>query len=119
MEDIQKQLEILSNKSYIFSVNTLSFVKSLQKAGYHSGRNNKLLQLAGKLADILLETADKTDKEEILSDLKLSEETVDTFFNLMQDIKTNGALANEKADLHIDAFKLRKELQTLILTFLT
>ena len=80
MKYLQEDLDDLSNKVYIFSINTLSFVKSLEKSDTKPENAVILLTLAGKLTDILLDTADKTDRSEIIKDLGEAHKIIEKYF---------------------------------------
>ena len=114
MKKLHARLEDLSNRAYIFSINTLSFVKSIQKKGIQVPNANKLLKAAGKIADILLETADNKNIDDTRLDLTMSDKQLKVYSDLLQTIEVEGLLANEKADLHIDSFEIQKEIAELL-----
>ncbi len=107
-------LETLSNRGYMFSVNTVSLIKSMEKANFKTPASGKLLNDASEIANILLDVPDQIDESLIERDLRTVFDLVQNYFDTLQTFQTTGALANEKADLHIDAFKLRKELAKLL-----
>jgi len=107
-------LETLSNRGYMFSINTVSLIKSMEKANFKTPASAKLLNYASEIANILLDLPDQIDQSLVERDLRSVYALTVNYFDTLQSFQTTGALANEKADLHIDAYKLKKELAELL-----
>lgn len=113
-ENQEKILDELSNKTYIFSINVISFAKTLQKKGFEKEIVDNFIVLSGTIADILLDTAELKKKNEIIANLEKSSTFAEKLFELFRDFKTEGSLLNEKVDLQIDNQLILKQINELL-----
>ncbi len=104
--DIQK----LSNKAYLFSVDTIVFSKEFEKNERNSPYWNALVSSAGYLAATMLncEEADSPEKQSEL--LKQASDLADKCQTLLREIKCTGALLNEKTDLILETYQIKKQI---------
>ncbi len=112
-----KTIETLSNKGYMLSINTVSLLKSMDKANFKTPASSKLITLASEISEIMLDLPDIEDNAIILRELLKVKELADIFFNTLQTFQTHGALAHEKADLHIDIYNFKNELAEAVSIF--
>ena len=113
--EIEQRLNGLSSRVYTYSIDIISFVKSLQKAGYKDGIISSLAVAAGDFTNIVLDLEDLTDKNEILADLKKSANFADRCLNHLRKVDCKeAALLNEKSDLAVETFNLIQEIKGLI-----
>ncbi len=111
---LEKSLSDLSNKSYIFSINVISFAKTLQKRGFEAEIVNNFVNLSGNMADTLLDTADLKNTNEIIVNLEKSSTFAQKLFQSLQDFKSEGTLLNEKVDLQIESHLILKRINSLL-----
>lgn len=118
-ENEEKILDELSNKTYIFSINVISFAKTLQKSGFDKQIVDNFVVFSGTIADIILDTAELKKKNEIIANLEKSSTFAKKLFELFQNFKAEGSLLNEKVDLQIDNQLIMKQIDELLLKYNT
>lgn len=118
-ENEEKILDELSNKTYIFSINVISFAKTLQKSGFDKQIVDNFVVLSGTIADIILDTVELKKKNEIIANLEKSSTFAKKLFELFQNFKAEGSLLNEKVDLQIDNQLIMKQINELLLKYNT
>lgn len=110
-------LTSLINKSYIFSINVISFAKTLQKINKDNDFVDRLVFLSGNISDMLLDTKDKNNYDEIIANLQKSSTFAKNLLELLQSYKPEKVLLNEKIDIQIDNYQISEEINELILYF--
>jgi len=97
----------LSNRVYIFSVNTFGFAKSLQKAGFSTPIDGVLVKAAGEISKYFLDLDEIDDKEQFLKHLNICKESAEISMKMLQKIEiSDKILLNEKVDLTIESSEL-------------
>jgi hypothetical protein len=104
----QKLLSSLSNRVYIFSVDTIGFVKSLRKAGIESAQIYLLLKKAGELSTTYLDVEDVTDNKEFEKKISECKTFATIALDLLQKIEVNKPFLNEKVNLTIEVSEFVK-----------
>ena len=108
------EIEKLSNQAYIYSIDNISFAKSLRKIGYESKTESELVNFTGKLYNSLSETCDLNNKNKIIVELENSRIFANANLELLQEIKCKESLLNEKNDLIIETFEIIKNIEKII-----
>jgi len=104
----------LDTKVYTFSIQVISFIKSLEKQGIYKSINSKTLQLAGRLSTNFPEIED--EKEELVREGLIDlEKNATTCFSYLEGIECNNSLQNEKANLLIDAKEIISKVQDILM----
>jgi len=95
----------LEQRSYIFTINVVSFVKSMQKAGLENPKLNILIKDVNHFNTLILDVFDMIDENLIKINLKKSLALVKNCHELFMNIRCNDnkLLIQEKADLQIES----------------
>jgi hypothetical protein len=99
-------------RSYIFSINSVSFVKSMQKAGLQNEMTILLMKQSSQVSLKILDAYDIENEIEVNKLIIESLELLKSCHFLLQNIRVNDdkLLLNEKADLQIEASFLVKDI---------
>jgi len=94
----------LEQRSYIYTINVISFVKSMKKAGIENENLTKLMKFASDFGKIILDIIDIEDNNIIKTKLEKSLGLAKNCHELFMNIRCNEnkELINEKADLQIE-----------------
>lgn len=99
------------NRAYFFSIDTVSFVKSMKKAGFGNEMLNMLINNAAKFNSLISDSYEVSGdvQKKMLDD---SIELIKSCHYLLQNIRANDdkLLLKEKANLQIEASSLTQEL---------
>jgi len=104
--------ESIELKVFAFSVNVISFVKSLEKAGIVNIVANNLLNMANEFYSNYLaaeEALGKYDKKSFLEESKMNAKRC---LELLQSIEVKKELLNEKVDLIIEVAELIRRIDS-------
>ena len=110
---MDKQIKnYLEERIYFFSINVVSFLKTIGKKGYKNNLTSELsqntLQLNSLFFDIL-------DNKANISDIKKCLSLSENCHKILQKIKIDDkVIINEQADLQIDMSRIIKNLKKII-----
>lgn len=118
-ENKDKELVLLSDKTYIFSINVISYAKTIGKKLHAEENNvvNSLVFLSGNLSELLIEATEKNNNAEKIVILQKSHIFAKNLLEQLQNYKTDKVLLNEKTDLQIENYQISKSINELILKF--
>jgi len=111
---MKDKIEELGNRAYIYSIDNLSFAKTLQKKGFDTTVVNHIVQISGKLSTALMNATDSEDEYEKTSLLGKSLTFAKQNLKLLQDVQCKEALLNEKSNLIIETYEIVQELEGLL-----
>jgi len=103
-------------RCYFFSVNTISFVKSMQKAGFQDEKSLTLMKFAGSIGTKILDAYDIEDEKTVENIVVECKKLAENCHNLFQNIRCGNdkLLLKEKAELQIDALKLSEDFEKFL-----
>jgi len=104
-------VEALETKVYTFSINVVSFVKSMEQAGLKDKPLQMLMYSAKQFYDLYLDFVDEEDEESSLYILKECLTQGRKCLDILQNMGVHEEFLNEKVDLVIDVAGLIKELE--------
>lgn len=104
-------IEHMEVKIYAFSINVISFVKSMEKAGLNNKPLQILLNSAKQFYDLYLDFADEEDFENKETILKSCTKYGHKCLEIMQNMDVPKEFLNEKVDLVIDVAELIRKLE--------
>lgn len=113
MKKNNELIEKLSNKVYIYSIDNISFAKSLQKKGFDISIVNHIVQISGKLSTALLDATDSKDADEISTLVNNSYNYAKQSLKLLQEVNCKDELLNEKANLIIETYEIIKQIEQI------
>jgi len=108
-----------SNRTYIFSINVISFLKSLKKSSIENENTSYLAQNIGLLSEITLDLEDLNDLNEIIASLKKTSNFANKILDNLRSISCKKELLNEKSDLQVEIYSIIQEINDLISNFET
>ncbi len=113
MSEIKMNLEVLNKldqKIYIFVINIVSLLKSLQKENIENEKTAKISRLAKQLSKVFNNFYEKNNKQKNFSEIKtkilsLIEQIQEILIEEFDDI--NKRITHEKADIFFTANKIK------------
>jgi hypothetical protein len=108
---MKADVESLEVKVYAFSINVISFVKSMGKNGLGNEPLQVLLHAAKQFYDLYLDFADEEEQDSKPYILKECVKYGKKCLDILQNMGVPEEFLNEKVDLVIDVAGLIKELE--------
>lgn len=110
---METNLKNLDQQIYIFVINTVGFLKTLQKKGIHNDATSLLSNRTNSFNKKFNFFYDKSENSEVIKQnlIPLITEIINLLINNFEDI--DKSIINEKADLYILAEKIKKDIEIL------
>jgi len=108
---MKADVEALETKVYAFSINVLSFVKSMEKSGQEDEPLQILLHSAKQFYDLYLDFVDEEDTDSKPYILKECVKYGEKCLDILQNMGVPEEFLNEKVDLIIDVAGLIKAIE--------
>ncbi len=103
----------LINRVYIFSIDAVSFVLTLEKTGQESEITNQLRENIGKFSQKVSDLEDIPEKQNIVAGIEKSNTFAAKILENLQKIPCKKELLNEKTDLILRTFKIIEEIDAI------
>ena len=112
--NFDKELSKFSSRVYIYSIDIISFFKSLKKAGYEIPEIPYFANLIGKFSELILGIEDLNNFDQKIVELEKSSNFAAECLKLLQKIDCKNALLNEKSDLIIETYEIIKQISEIL-----
>ena len=113
-DKIKTEIGEINNLIYIYSIDFLSFVKSLKKKSLDNKIINHSLKLSNDIYNLINKADESENLNEIIIILKQIIHPAEIILKNLQDFKCKDELLNEKSDLTIDSYKIIEKINNLI-----
>ena len=113
-DKIKSAIEKIIKKVYIYSIDNISFAKSLREIDYKSKSIKQLINTSEDLLNSLSYLPKDNDFVKIIAELENSLTFASSNLSLLQKIKCKDALLNEKSDLIIETFEILRIIEKTI-----
>ncbi len=103
----------LINRVYVFSIDAVSFVMTLEKSGQGSETTNQVRENIGKFSQKVSDLEDIPEKQKIVAGIEKSNNFAAKILENLQKIPCEKELLNEKTDLILRTFKIIEEIDEI------
>ena len=110
----KNDISALKKKTYTYSIDVLSFAKSLKKSKIKLKHLTAIIETAANITESIRKINDLNDKNQIVGLLKKSSKFADNNLKKLQKFECKGSLLNEKTDLIIETWSLIESLKSLL-----